>query len=82
MQCACAVLYCYPWPVRIYNIFPHYLINGTIVEKKVIEHKTCVLIFSKNLAAAFLILRRAERDMIKNIYCYLCQVPVILVRFL
>jgi len=19
-----------PWPVRLYNIFPHYLINGTI----------------------------------------------------
>ena len=35
------------WPVRLYNIFPHYLINGTISEKKkVIEHKMCVMIFS------------------------------------
>jgi hypothetical protein len=25
---------------------PHYLINGTIFEKKVTEHKKCVLIFS------------------------------------
>ena len=25
--------------------FPHYLINGTILEKKVTEHKMCVLIF-------------------------------------
>jgi hypothetical protein len=37
--------YCHPWPARLYNIFPHYLINGTIFEKKVTEHKTCVLIF-------------------------------------
>jgi hypothetical protein len=28
------------WPVRICNIFPYYLINGTILEN-VIEHKTC-----------------------------------------
>jgi len=27
-------------------IFPHYLINGTILEKKVTEHKMCGLIFS------------------------------------
>ena len=33
------------WPVRVYNIF-HYLMNGAIFEKKVTEHKICVLIFS------------------------------------
>jgi hypothetical protein len=39
--------YCHLWPVRLYHIFPHYLIKGTILEKKrVIEHKICVLIFS------------------------------------
>jgi hypothetical protein len=26
--------------------FPHYLINGTIFDNKVIGHKMCVLIFS------------------------------------
>jgi len=26
--------YCYLWPAPLYNIFPHYLINGTIFEKK------------------------------------------------
>ena len=33
---------------RSYNIFPHYLINGTIFEKKKkgIEHKMCVMISS------------------------------------
>ena len=24
MQCACAVLYCHLWPVRLYHIFLHY----------------------------------------------------------
>jgi hypothetical protein len=33
------------WPVRLYNIFRHYLMNGAIFEK-VIERKICVLIFS------------------------------------
>ena len=37
----------YLWPVPLDNIFPHYLINGRIFEKKkVIGHKICVLIFS------------------------------------
>jgi len=31
-------------PMR--HIFPHYLINDTIFEKKVFEHKMRVLIFS------------------------------------
>ena len=41
-----APYYCL-WPVRLYNIFPHYLINGAIFEKKsVINHTMRVLIFS------------------------------------
>ena len=41
--------YCYLWPVRLYSIFPHYLIDGSICEKKnVTEHKMCVLIFFTN----------------------------------
>jgi len=42
----CDVPYCHLWPVQIYNIFPHYLINGITFQKKVTEHKLCVLIFS------------------------------------
>ena len=81
MQCACAVLYCHVRPVRFYNILPHYLINGTIFEKrKKLMNTRCVFRFSLQLLSeTFLILRRTERDMIKNVYLSSCKVPVILV---
>jgi hypothetical protein len=41
----------------------------------------CVLIFSTNLPETFTILRRTERDMIKNVYSTLCKVPVSIVGF-
>ena len=37
--------YCHLWPVRLYSIFPHYLINGAIFENVLLNIK-CVLIFS------------------------------------
>jgi hypothetical protein len=33
-QSACVVLYGHLWPVWLCHIFPRYLINGTIFEKK------------------------------------------------
>jgi len=44
------------------NIFPHYLINGTIIGEKITEHKMCVLIFSTTLSETFLIILRTEHD--------------------
>jgi hypothetical protein len=34
--CVCSLNapYCHVWPVRLYTIFPHYFINGTIFENK------------------------------------------------
>jgi hypothetical protein len=49
--------------------------------KNVTEHKMCVLITSTTLSETFLILRRTERDMVKNVYRYACKVPVIPVQF-
>jgi len=28
---------CGLWPLRLYNIFPHYLINGTIFEEELLN---------------------------------------------
>jgi hypothetical protein len=42
MQSACAVLYCHLWPVRLYHIFPHYLINVVIFEGKNLLNMKCV----------------------------------------
>jgi hypothetical protein len=59
--------YCHLWPARLYSIFPHYLINGTIVEKTLLDIK-CVFWFLYNLCLAFLILRKIQRDIIINVY--------------
>jgi len=77
MQSACAILYCHLWSVWLYYIFPHYLINGTI---KNVAHKMCVSVSLQLLSEIFLIPRRIERDIIKNVKWSSCKVPVILVR--
>jgi hypothetical protein len=73
--------YCHLRPVRLYSIFPHYLINGTVSKTNWLNIK-CVFWFSLQLLSeSFPILRRNERDMIINIYCSSCKIPVILARF-
>jgi len=72
--------YIFMGPVRAYSISLHYVINGTIFEKKIIEHK-CFFNFSAKLPETFLILRRIQRHMIINVYRPSCKVPVIIVRF-
>jgi len=42
----CHIVICGPSDSTVY--FPRYLTNGTIFERKVKEHKMCVLIFSTN----------------------------------
>jgi len=42
--------YCHLWHALLHNIFTNYFTNGAILEKKVIKHKTCVLIFCTTFA--------------------------------
>ena len=66
------------WPVRLYNILPHYLIKGTIFgrKEKLLSIK-CVFWFSLQLLSeTFLILRKNEQYMIKSVYWTSCKVPV------
>jgi hypothetical protein len=58
--------YCHMWPIRPYNIVPHYLINGKVFEKKL--NIKCLFSFPlKSLSEIFLIPRRTERD-VKTMY--------------
>jgi hypothetical protein len=43
--CNAHALYCHLWPDPLYNILPHYLKNGTVLEKKITINKMCVLTF-------------------------------------
>jgi hypothetical protein len=62
---ACAP-YCHLWAAQFYDIFPHYLINGTIFGKKKRLNIKCVSWVSlRLLPEIFLIVRRNERDMFK-----------------
>jgi hypothetical protein len=74
--------YCHLWPAPLYKIFPHYPINGTIFgKKKKLLNMKCVFRFSLQiLSEIFFILRRTERDMIKNVYWSSCKVLFIFVR--
>jgi len=78
MQGACAVLYCHLWPVRLCQVFPHYIINDTIFGKTLLTIK-CVSWFSVLLLSElFLILGIIQRDIVINVHRSSCKVPVVI----
>ena len=88
-QCICSPRYpvckahapcCHLWPVRLSNIFPHYLIKGMIFEKKKkkLLLRNVFRISLQLLSETFFILWIVE---IKNVYWFSCKVPFILVLF-
>ena len=65
--CNSHALYCHLWPVRLYSIFPHSLIIGTILKNTLLNIK-CVFRFSLQfLCYTFLVLRRTERVVFINV---------------
>jgi hypothetical protein len=38
-------IYCHLWPLRLYHIFPHYLINGRVFGKTITKHEMFASIF-------------------------------------
>jgi len=66
MQCACTILLFVVCPaLQYFSPLSHK--RGRIREN-VVEHKMCVSILSTPLSETFLILRKTERDMIKEIH--------------
>ena len=75
MQCECAIFSSVACAAL--QCFPHYFIDDTIFEK-VIGREMCVFWFAVQiLSETFAILRRTERDMIKNVYLSSYKIPVI-----
>jgi len=68
MQCAYTILP--PVACLAVQYFSTFSQKGKIFEKKVIEYKISVLIFSKNLPDAFLVIRRIKRDMLKSVLVF------------
>jgi hypothetical protein len=67
---------------RVCRIVPHYLITGTIFEKKNLLSIKCIFRFYLQIMSGnFLIVRRDGRDMIKNVYWSSCTVSAIRARF-
>jgi len=63
--------YCHLWPAPLYNIFPYYLINGTIFEKKLLNTK-CVFWFSVQLLSqTYLIIRSIQTDRQTVLHVYI-----------
>ena len=80
MHLFCIGLYCHRWPVWLYHIFPHYLTKARISKQKK-ELKFCVLIFFLQLSSeSFVILRRIQRDIIRNVPRSSCKTPFTFVR--
>jgi hypothetical protein len=66
--------------VCLCHIFPHYIINCKILNKKNIKHKS-MFDFLYLFSETFLILIRIQRDITNNVHRYSCHMLVILDMF-
>ena len=73
--------YCHLWPVRLFSISAHYLINGTVFggEKTLLDIKLGFSICQHTWSEIYLILGRIQVCIIINVHRCSCRVPVIIV---
>jgi len=73
--CNAHVPYCHLWPVQHYNICPHFLINGTIFKKQLLNieymFQFSLQLFFQNISHS----KKNWRRYIKNVYWTSCKVP-------
>ena len=66
------------WPLWFHHIFRHYLINGTIFGKKLLNIKHLFWISLQPLSKTFLIVRRIQRDIVINVETSRVMYPLFL----
>jgi hypothetical protein len=66
------------WPVQLYNIFFALSHKRQDFRERKKECKIYVLFSLQILSETFLILRRTERNVMKNIYYFSCKYPLFL----
>ena len=87
LACACACSFTYPVcqakepyfhlrPLRYHHFIRHYLINGTLFRKMLLEIKCVFWFFLQLLFETFLILRRNRRDIVMNVETWSCKIPI------
>ena len=67
--------------VRFYRIFSHYLINGKVFDKILLNIKCVFWFCPRLLSKIFLTIRRNNQDIIKKVYLFSSKVPISHVRF-
>jgi hypothetical protein len=79
MKSACDILSSVaPLAPPYFSTLPH---KRQDFEEKGMEHKMCLLIFSRILSKMLRIRRSIQRDIVINVKTYMCKVPAILVGF-
>ena len=66
-QRACAILYNLLWPVPLWKIFAHFLINSRMFGRKLLNIK-CVICFSLHILSGTFLILKQFREVLSQIY--------------